>query len=70
MKASPGMQWINVDSSRTDFLIEKRLSELSPSLHGRVESSIVALTGMLENFWSRFPTFTDHKETGDGSNVI
>ena len=49
-----------IQNSKNDFLLEKRLAELSPSLHGRVESSIVALTGMLENFWSRFPTFTDH----------
>ncbi|MCR5211833.1 MAG: hypothetical protein K6C41_04715 [Lachnospiraceae bacterium] len=49
-----------IQNSKNDYLLEKRLAELSPSLHGRVESSIVALTGMLEGFRSRFPTFTDH----------
>ncbi len=49
-----------IQNSKNDFLLEKRLAELSPSLHGRVESSIVALTGMLDSFRSRFPTFTDH----------
>lgn len=47
-------------NSKNDYLLEKRLMKLSPELHGRLESSIVALSGMLENFWSRFPTFTDH----------
>ena len=49
-----------IHNSKNDYLLEKRLAELSPSLHGRVESSIVALIGMLEGFRSRFPTFTDH----------
>lgn len=49
-----------IQNSKNDYLLEKRLAELSPSLHGRVESSIVALIGMLEGFRSRFPTFTDH----------
>ena len=49
-----------IQKSKNDYLLEKRLAELSPSLHGRVESSIVALIGMLEGFRSRFPTFTDH----------
>ena len=49
-----------IQNSKNDYLLEKRLAELSPSLHGRVESSIVSLTDMLDSFRSRFPTFTDH----------
>ena len=43
-----------------DFMIERRLRDLSPELHQSVIDFTFTLQGMLDRFRPRFPEFTDH----------
>lgn len=43
-----------------DFMIERRLRDLSPELHQSVIDFTFTLRGMLDRFRPRFPEFTDH----------
>lgn len=43
-----------------DYLLERRLRELSPELHQRTKDSVFVLQNMLESYLPRFPLFTDH----------
>ena len=43
-----------------DFMIERRLRDLSPELHQSVIDFTFTLRGMLDRFRPRFPEYTDH----------
>ena len=44
----------------SDCLCERRLSELSPDLHGRARNTAVVMSFALEKYKTYFPDFTDH----------
>lgn len=45
-----------------DYLLERRLKELSPELHTRFSDTVFALQQILSNYQLIFPLFTDHTE--------
>ena len=45
-----------------DYLLERRLKELSPELHARFSDTVFALQQILSNYQLIFPLFTDHTE--------
>ncbi|MBO4383913.1 MAG: hypothetical protein J5854_00650 [Clostridia bacterium] len=45
-----------------DFLLERRLMELDPSLHRRFTDAVFALQHILSNYKLIFPEYTDHTE--------
>ena len=47
---------------KVDFLLERRLRELDPGLHGRFTDTVFALQHILSNYQLIFPDFTDHTE--------
>ncbi len=47
-------------TASTDFLIERRLAELSPELHSLYRNSVFATDRLLTNYKSLFPFFTNH----------
>ena len=48
--------------SKNDYILEKRLRELSPNLHQRFKDTVFALSHILSNYKLIFPDFTDHTE--------
>jgi hypothetical protein len=49
-------------STNYDYLLERRLKELSPELHARFSDTVFALQQILSNYQLIFPLFTDHTE--------
>ena len=48
--------------NKYDFLLERRLKEISPDLHQRFSDTVFALQQILSNYKLIFPDFTDHTE--------
>lgn len=45
-----------------DYLLERRLKELSPELHDRFSDAVFAFQSILSNYKLIFPLYTDHTE--------
>ena len=48
--------------NKYDFLLERRLKEISPDLHQRFSDTVFVLQQILSNYKLIFPDFTDHTE--------
>ncbi len=48
--------------NKYDFLLERRLKSIDPSLHQRFSDTVFALQQILSNYKLIFPDFTDHTE--------
>ena len=48
--------------NKYDFLLERRLKEISPDLHQRFSDTVFALQQILSNYKLIFPDFTDHTD--------
>ena len=51
-----------LENKETDYLLEKRLRELSPELHTKFRNTVFTTEKILSNFLLLFPGFTDHSE--------
>ncbi len=44
----------------TEFFLETRLKDSGPWLHERLQENIIVINRLLNKYFDRFPTFTDH----------